>query len=200
MGGHWNHRLSLSRSLLKHWDSSMLHYHLWGLNTTPVSLPTVQKNDQSVRKEDMGRPVFPRWPMVWSKNKFFIEFERETWTQGLFLDFPLPSLSLSVGFDSNKKTKMAADSVQVGKVDNCCEKCANFVLFFNGVPPLDSVKRSFRFYCSLSRCIYNRSDDWCVLIAKEFFWQIPKYCLWELSMDRGLGNNYPNIPPPNVVI
>ena len=32
---------------------------------------------------------------------------------------------LSGGLDSKLKTKMAADSVQVGKVDNYSEKCAN---------------------------------------------------------------------------
>lgn len=63
-------------------------------------------------------------------NRFFLSPERETLRQGLFLEFHLPFSPLPVGFDSKAKTKMAADSVQVGKVDNCCKKCANFLQSF----------------------------------------------------------------------
>lgn len=62
-------------------------------------------------------------------TSFFVAREGNL-KQGLFLEFHLPS-PLPVRFDSKAKTKMAADSVQVGKVDNCREKCANFLQRFS---------------------------------------------------------------------
>ena len=57
------------------------------MNWNKAGGPPVQLNIE-------GQLVTKAAVIAQEKNKFFIEFERETWTQGLFLDFHLPSLSL----------------------------------------------------------------------------------------------------------
>lgn len=110
--------------------------------------------------QELARTVWPRkWSVetTWEapctrddrwfgpNNHYFFVAREGNLKQGLLLEFHLPS-SLPVGFDSKAKTKMAADSVQVGKVDNCCEKCANFLQRF-------SYKSAKLFYLiKFSRC------------------------------------------------
>lgn len=93
------------------------------------------------------------------------------------MEFHLPS-SLPVGFDSKAKTKMAADSVQVGKVDNCCEKCANFF------PGVSYKLANYLMSLKLSRC------ECMVLYLSEGSLRDPK----------GLSGNYPWIEAWETII
>ena len=114
---HSNHRLSLQNPC----DRFMLQLDLWRIG----EILDCCNFERGCKKysENMESPVFPGWPMVWSPNNRFSFHERETWNKAAF-GVPPHHPSLSVEFDSKSKAKMAADSVQVGKVDNYCVKCA----------------------------------------------------------------------------
>ena len=66
---------------------------------------------------------------------------------------------------------MAADSVQVGKVDNCCEKCANLFLW----SPPNRIKRPrFAFFAPGA---LRSIDDCCILRRNSSDRSPKKYCL-----------------------
>lgn len=128
LGGrlHRNHRLFLQL----HWDRFMPELFIYEHQSAPPDPSRTAWRRQWSVKTTWEAPCArdDRW--FGPNNLSFCVAREGNLKPGLFLEFHLPS-SLPVGFDSKAKTKMAADSVQVGKVDNCCEKCANLLQSLN---------------------------------------------------------------------